>query len=293
MVMRRFGKSWVLGALAVLVPGMSLALDQVDLQLVGSDNADLTKSLNSASVLTTLEKSPETLPRDVVAAAQADYAKLVEALYAQGYYSAVVNIQIDGREAATIDPFRLPAAVGNVVITVQPGRAFRLGQVQIAPLAGEDPPVPGFARDEPALATVVRDAAQGAVRDWREAGHAKAEITGQSIEARHASARLDVDVRIAPGPRLRFGDTSVDGTSTVRDARVRQIAPACPKARYLPPKPWTRPPADCAGPAHFNRCRSKRPKPPVPMANLTWKSRSSIANRAGLVVASNIPPLAG
>ncbi|MDO6732411.1 autotransporter assembly complex family protein [Marinovum sp. 2_MG-2023] len=235
MVMRRFGKSWVLGALAVLVPGMSLALDQVDLQLVGSDNADLTKSLNSASVLTTLEKSPETLPRDVVAAAQADYAKLVEALYAQGYYSAVVNIQIDGREAATIDPFRLPAAVGNVVITVQPGRAFRLGQVQIAPLAGEDPPVPGFARDEPALATVVRDAAQGAVRDWREAGHAKAEITGQSIEARHASARLDVDVRIAPGPRLRFGDTSVDGTSTVRDARVRQIA-GLPKGEVFTPK---------------------------------------------------------
>ncbi|MDO6782457.1 hypothetical protein Q4604_24725, partial [Marinovum sp. 1_MG-2023] len=67
------------------------------------------------------------------------------------------------------------------------------------------------------------------------AGHAKSEITGQSIEARHASARLDVDVRIAPGPRLRFGDTSVDGTSTVRDALVRQIS-GLPKGEVFTPK---------------------------------------------------------
>ena len=39
-------------------------------------------------------------PQDLFAAARADYARILNALYARGHYSAVITIRIDGREAA-------------------------------------------------------------------------------------------------------------------------------------------------------------------------------------------------
>lgn len=224
MVSRKFGLGTAIGVLALIQPFSGAALERVELRLVGRGDADLAKSIRAASTLNSLEKSPVTPTRDVVAAARGDYARIVETLYAQGYYSAVVNILIDGQEAALIDPFREPAAIGTVEITVDPGPPFTLGRARVAPLAGSNPPVEGFRPGAPALATVVRDAARTAVADWREKGHAKADIADQSIAARHPQAQLDVDVRIAPGPRVRFGDVDVEGKTTVRDPRVRQIA---------------------------------------------------------------------
>ncbi len=223
----RIGRVLAVGALTAL-PLAAQALERVQLQIVRLADAETTatvaESLQAASTLNSLEKTSETLPRDVVAAARSDYTGLVETLYAQGYYSAVVRIAIDGQEAARIDPFRVPAAVGQVVITVDPGPRFRLGQAEVAPLAGDNPPVEEFRRGAPALATVVREAAQTAVSDWRERGYPKAEIADQSITARHPEARLDVAVALAPGARARFGDTAVTGRTAVREGRVRQIA---------------------------------------------------------------------
>mgnify|MGYP001627807185 FL=1 len=224
VVLHNLSKGVAGGVLALALPVCAAALERVELRLVGKDDADLASSLRSAATLNSLEKSADTPTVDVVAAAQGDYAKLVETLYAQGYYSAVVNITIDGREAARIDPFRAPATIGSVVITVDPGRPFTLGTARVAPLAGSNPPVEGFRPGAPALATVVRDAARTAISDWREEGYAKAEIAGQTITARHPQAELDVDVSITSGPRVRFGDTAVTGETTVRAPRVRQIA---------------------------------------------------------------------
>ena len=95
-------------------------------------------------------------------------------------------------------------------------------------------PQPTLAPGEPALATVVRDAARGAVEDWRETGYAKARIADPSITARHQQAKLDVAVAIDPGPRLRFGDVTVSGDSAVRAARIRQIAGVPRGALFMP-----------------------------------------------------------
>ncbi|TNF17486.1 MAG: outer membrane protein assembly factor [Rhodobacteraceae bacterium] len=222
--MGNFGLGTAIGILALAHPFSGAALERVELRLVGLDDADLARSIRGASTLNSLEKSPATPTRDVVAAARGDYARIVETLYAQGYYSAVVNILIDGQEAARMDPFREPAAIGTVQITVDPGPPFTLGRARVAPLAGSNPPVEDFRPGAPALATVVRDAARTALGDWREEGHAKAEITDQDIAARHPQAQLDVDVRIAPGPKVRFGDVDVAGKTDVRAPRVRQIA---------------------------------------------------------------------
>ncbi len=218
-------KRCILGAGAALasiflVPAAD-ALETFKLDLSIGNDDPLQDTLIAASTLSNLTEGEDTTARDVIAAAQSDYTTLLEALYANGYYSGRISILLDGREAAEIDPFGVPDAFQRAQVIVNPGPRFTFGTARITPLAK---PQPALAPGEPALATVVRDAAQGAVADWRDTGHAKARIADQSITARHQAAQLDVDVAIDPGPRLRFGEVTVSGDSAVREARIRQIA---------------------------------------------------------------------
>ena len=222
-------------AAALVLPVNGQALDRVTLKVSARGDAAVEETVRKVSVLAGMEDQPATAASDVVAAARGDYVRLVEALYALGYYSVTVSILIDGREAALIDPFHEPAQVGSAEIRVDPGRKFRFGAVRIGPLAPGTVPAEAFRRGQPAYATVVRDAAQGAVTGWREAGYAKADIAGQSVQARHGAAELDVDVDVAPGRQVRFGDVIVSGESKVRPSRVRQIA-GLPTGEVYSPK---------------------------------------------------------
>ncbi len=212
-------------ALALCLPtGPGQAFDTLRFDVTEGADQGLRDSLEAVSTLSSLEAKDARPAEDVLAAAQGDYTRLVEALYAQGHYAPTVRIALDGREAALIEPFSPPATIRDVVVTVDPGPAFRFGTAQIAPLAPDTPSTDGFAPDAPALATVVRAAAQEAVEGWRLAGHAKAEITGQQIAARHEEARLDVSVAVDPGPKLTFGEVTVASDSAVKAPRIRQVA---------------------------------------------------------------------
>ncbi|RLJ58907.1 autotransporter secretion outer membrane protein TamA [Litoreibacter meonggei] len=213
-----------IGILGVSLPVCANALESVEVRLIGRADAELQNSLQSSSVLKSLQGDADATAGDVLTAARSEYAQLVEVLYSKGYYSSVVSVLVDGREAALIDPFREPARVDMVQILVEPGRPFRFGKTEIGPLVDASPLESGFRTGAPALADVVRTTAKEAVEDWRGVGHAKAKITDQSVLARHGTAQLDVDVDIAPGPRAKFGTTIVTGDSAVRVKRVRAIA---------------------------------------------------------------------
>ncbi|WP_425037967.1 autotransporter assembly complex protein TamA [Primorskyibacter sp. S187A] len=199
----------------------------LSLELTGIDAEDpdvLRAELRAASLIAQLEEGEDVNGRDLLSAAQADYATFVEVLYANGYYANVVRIAVDGTEAARINPLAAPDVVSSIDVRIETGRAFRFGETRIAPLAPGDSLPPSFAKDEPARAETVRDATRGAVLRWREAGHPKVDVAGQNISAQHRSARLDVDISLVPGPFARFGDTEVRGESAVRANRIRQIA---------------------------------------------------------------------
>lgn len=207
---------------AMIAPFAVSARENVSVQLIGApQDTDLLAELTAAS---TLVSSDAEDPADILAEARGDYTRLVEALYARGHYSAVVHILLDGREAAQFAPFAEPDRIDEVRILIDPGPHFTFGRAEIGPLVSPKPGSPDFRSGAPALASVVRDAVQDAVSDWRQAGHAKARIDGQSIVADHASAKLDVGIALAPGPRLRFGEVRIISDSGVRDARIRQIA---------------------------------------------------------------------
>ncbi|NGM46973.1 outer membrane protein assembly factor [Rhodobacter sp. SGA-6-6] len=211
--------------LATALPGPSPALDALDFQVVGQDkDAALTKTLRSASLLLTQQADGATDPADLFAAARADYARILGALYAEGHYGATISIRIDGREAANIPALNAPSRVGRITVTVDPGPQFAFGTTRIAPLAPETDLPEGFAPREPARSTLVTEAADAATLAWREAGHAKVAIAAENVVADHARNTLSADIRLAPGPALRFGPVTVEGEERMRERRIVKIA---------------------------------------------------------------------
>lgn len=170
--------------------------------------------------------APEAGVQELLAAALSDYRTLVQVLYDAGHFSPVVNIRLDGREAAAIQPLNPPRSIGQVVITVQPGPQFRFGTAELTPYPRQsDVDIPkAYAAGQPASTGAIRDAASAGVRAWRRSGHAKAAVTGQNITADHAQARLDARLRLTPGPRLRFGEMRLTGRTAVREDALRRIA---------------------------------------------------------------------
>ena len=212
------------GALAALA-GLwlafpALALDRLALGVAGGDE-DLTDAVRAASRLVALEKDAE--PQDVLAAARADYAAILSALYAKGHYSGVIAIRIDGREAANIPALEVPATVRSVEISVDPGPPFRFGQVALGPRAAGTELPKGFHPGAAAESGVASEAVDVAIRAWREVGHAKARLASEDVVADHATARLDVALGLEPGPRLRFGPLKIEGEQRMREARIRKI----------------------------------------------------------------------
>lgn len=219
-----------LGAL----PSSIRAYQTLDLRIVASGDAaeDLGAPLRDTLLLTSLDEDARSDSGQVLGAAQADYARLLEVLYAEGFYGASLSIELDGREAASIAPLDAPDTVRTVTVSVEPGPEYRLGEMALGPRPPDYILPEGFAPGAPARATVVREAARSAVQDWRERGHAKARITGQSIVAQHDTDTLDVTIAIDPGPFLRFGAVTVEGDTRVKPPRVRQIAGILRGDRY-------------------------------------------------------------
>jgi translocation and assembly module TamA len=219
---RRAGVLVLAALLALPTAGHAPAAD-VRFESPGADRT-LSEALRGASLILQAERDGRTGGQDLYAAARAEYARLLGALYAAGHYSGVVSIRLDGREAAAIAPLDAPARIATVAVEVRPGRSFRLGEAAIGPLAPGAGPPDDFRPGSPAPSGSLRAAAQSAVDGWRDAGHARARIAAQTITADHADARLDARIAVAPGPVVRLGALRFSGAARMRPDRLRAIA---------------------------------------------------------------------
>ncbi|MEJ6397528.1 autotransporter assembly complex protein TamA [Yoonia sp. 208BN28-4] len=208
---------------AILTCPVTATAQEVTFSAPNADE-DLTDLLRSASL--TLEIDPEegSAAQDYVAAARADYRRILTALYADGYYGGTISIKIDGREAASLAPLDAPSRVNRITIDVATGPRFTFGRTDIAPLAPATTLPEGFRSGEPAQSEVIRSSVSAATSAWRDAGYAKVSPSGQQITARHPAERLDVSVSLATGPRLTFGPLTVSGNEDVRTNRILRIA---------------------------------------------------------------------
>lgn len=205
----------------------------VRLNLDGGPDS-LRSSLRNASLSIALERDGAEAPQDYVAAARADYERLLTALYQEGFFGGTISILIDGQEAAALDPLLPRSSVETVVLRVDPGRRFRFGRTEIAPITTDTTLPETFATGEVARTDTIRDATRAAIQGWRAEGHAVAEPAGQEIIADHPDRRLDVAVQIAPGPVLSYGNIAVTGTQRSRPERVRAIAGLRPGRQFDP-----------------------------------------------------------
>jgi len=205
---------------ALTQPGPASA--DVRLQVAGANS--LQDDLTAASQLMALT-DPATLPaQDVIASARSDYSRLLAALYERGFFGPEISIRLDGREAADISPFRSPAAIQDVVITVTPGAAFRLGRAEIGPLAPGTTLPEGFVSGAPAGTRVLRQAAEAGIAGWRTEGHATAVISSQQVTARHGTAELEARIVLTPGPVATFGALTPQGQDRMHAEAIARIA---------------------------------------------------------------------
>ena len=220
-----FARTLRIGPVAVMLLAAvpAGAVDEAVLTAPGADPA-LTRQLESASLVLAAVREERTEPADLLAAARAEYRRLVGTLYGAGHYSPRISVRVDGREAADLSPVQPPARIDRIEITVEPGPQFSFSRAEVAPLAPDTELPAGFAVGAPAAARVIGDAADAAVDAWRAEGHAKATLAEERVVAYHPDARLDVQMEIAPGPRLRFGALVIGGNEDVRTERIRAIA---------------------------------------------------------------------
>ena len=93
--------------LALLGVARLAAAAEVFIQLP-ADAQGLNGQLRDASLSVQTAGEEDVTAQDLMAAARADYARMLGALYEVGRYGGVVSVKVDGREVADISPLATP-----------------------------------------------------------------------------------------------------------------------------------------------------------------------------------------
>lgn len=199
----------------------------VDYQLAGPDGQPdeaLLRRIRNTSQVENALKDDRTSGQDMLAAARADYARFLGLLFDAGYFGPVINITLDGIEAASVAPLDAPEKVERITVRIVSGPRFEFARTDIGPLAPETELPDGYAPGKTAGTGVIKSAAREGIDTWRHASHAKADLYSTQITADHATALVYSDVRLEPGPAVRFGRLYAKGNERLRTKRLYEIA---------------------------------------------------------------------
>jgi translocation and assembly module TamA len=224
----------IFGLAAALIIGAAPAHALDFSFLAPGARGDLWDAIAAASLTREATIADDADEQSIFAAARADYARIVAALYANGYYSPEVSIKVNGREASSIAPLDVPATLSTVAVRIKIGEQFKFKRADIAPLAPETEISEDFAVGKVANSGLIVDAARTGVSSWKDAGHAKAEVGSQSITANHNESTIAADIALAPGPVVHFGKMTATGYDKLRPARLAKIAGFPEGEKYSP-----------------------------------------------------------
>jgi len=213
---------WLFGLCSLWLPTSAIALETT-LNAPGAPEA-LVERIEETSSITTADSRGLDTPLGILSGALSDYRTIVQILYDEGYFSPVVSIKLDGQEAADISSLNVPSQFSRAVITVNTGPTYRFGKAVVQPLAPQTELPEEFATGKLATTGAIQQAASAGVQGWRDAGHAKAQVAGQSVIARHAQTRLDAEIDLNPGRQLTFGKMFIKGDTDVRHRSIEKIA---------------------------------------------------------------------
>ena len=195
----------------------------VDFQVDGGDD-DLLKAIRNTSLLVSAQEEGRVTGQDMLAAARGDYARILGVLYDEGYFSGVIDIGLDGVEAASIAPLDAPKIVRKVVVNIEAGPQFHYSRADIGPVAPKTDLPRNYRKGSIARTGEMKRAATAAVEGWRDVGYAKAVVEETDITADHATNMVDSRILMAPGPELRFGQLTIRGNKRLDPRRLRKMA---------------------------------------------------------------------
>uniref|UniRef100_UPI0035AF3982 autotransporter assembly complex protein TamA n=1 Tax=Rhodoblastus sp. TaxID=1962975 RepID=UPI0035AF3982 len=217
-------------------------------------DSSLKDALQSASNLYRLRQEPPESGEGLARRASADLPRLVDALWAEGYYDAsaraVVNGQVIEMGGAGLDAAARAAnqarghSVVHIALEVRPGALYRIGVMRIVDVRTGEPLNPELTRrrvlklssGDPARANDIRDMQSRLVNAIREKSYPLAKVDLAEATVHHNSQTVDLLVKADTGPKAGFGEVTVTGTRDLDPRVVRSFIYVEPGDPYSPQK---------------------------------------------------------
>jgi translocation and assembly module TamA len=221
----------------------------VTFDITGED--DVESNLKDASTLYGLRDNAPPDGESLARRAETDFAPLIDALWASGYYNATVVIDVAGAPlqvgqnagsaARSAEAYRGRAAV-PVTVIVNTGPQFELRTIDVVEARTKRP----FAREElppraiklkpgdPATSAQLRAAQARMVDYFRAQSRPLAKAVSINPTVYHPAQKMDVSFDLAPGPVAPIGEIAVTGTETLDPAIVRSFIYINPGDPYSP-----------------------------------------------------------
>jgi translocation and assembly module TamA len=190
-------------------------------EITGLEKTGLENALEDRSDLVRLRKEEPLSIWDLRARIRRDISGFADVLRAEGYYGARITYDLDRSRR----PIR-------VRIGVTPGERFEIGAYDIDLEAPEALPAELTALAQrigaeqvgkPARSETVVLAFGQVMERLPELGYPRAKLARQDFTADHRDRKLRAKVRIATGPRVRFGGVVIQGLETVKEGAVRKV----------------------------------------------------------------------
>ncbi|MCI4678639.1 autotransporter assembly complex protein TamA [Rhodoblastus acidophilus] len=216
--------------------------------------ASLKDTLQASSNLYRLRHQPPDNGEGLARRAQADLPRLVDTLWAEGYYDASVRATLDGH-AITMDGTGLDAAaqeanadIGRRVVRarliVSSGQLYHIGAIRVidartgAPVDPDltQPRVLKLASGDPATAGSIRAMQARLAQAVRRKSFPLAKVDLAQATVIHPEKRVDLLVTVDSGPKAGFGKVTITGTRDLDPRVVRSFIYVEPGDPYSPDK---------------------------------------------------------
>jgi translocation and assembly module TamA len=217
-------------------------------------DSSLTDVLQGASNLYRLRQDPPESGEGLARRASADLPRLVDALWAQGYYDASARAVIDGHAiemgGAGLDAAARAAdaardrSVVAIRLEIHPGALYHIGAIHIvdaqtgAPIDPEiaRPRVLKLASGDPARANAVRDMQARLADAIRATSRPFAKVELAQATVLHETQTVDLLVKVDSGPKAGFGEVTITGARDLDPRVVRSFIYVEPGDPYSPEK---------------------------------------------------------
>ena len=199
---------------------------------------DRKAALKDVSLLISKQEQPVSGTTGLLVRARTDQKRLVGALYQQGRYGGVVEINVNGQpyEDVPLDANLKDKGPAQVEIHVQEGPEFRFA----APKASLSDGTPialadyGVVEGKIALSEKVLEAEEALVAHYQRIGYPHARISHRQLEADHDRKLLEVSMEVETGSQARLGAAQVTGSKNVDAAFIRRQADVPEGELYSP-----------------------------------------------------------